>query len=221
MMDIKDIQEQAFERGREVGRREAIEERLAVLKGVELGEGLTAVQVVEDLARCRIEHDCIRCRHNADPTTYCVSSLMYNAEAVIKTLLCGGAEADANATGAEGTNVPSDGVKEKLVELLNQKIDGGFAFSSHLYESGEQLNNEEIASHLIANGVTVQEWIPVAESLPEYFEHVLINVPGDKPFTTVHEAHLRKDNLWDTGLCRYHLGDVTHWMSLPEPPKGE
>ena len=48
-------------------------------------------------------------------------------------------------------------VREKLVELLNSIIDGGFKWHSHLYESGEQLNNDEIASHLIDHGVTVQK----------------------------------------------------------------
>lgn len=66
-----------------------------------------------------------------------------------------------------------------------------------------------------------QRWIPVTERLPKAFEHVLINAPGDKPFNTVHEAHLRKDRLWDTGLYRYDMEDITHWMPLPEPPKEE
>ena len=56
-----------------------------------------------------------------------------------------------------------DNIREKLVGLLNAIIDGGFKWHSHLYESGEQLNNDEIASHLIANNVTVQEWIPVTD----------------------------------------------------------
>ena len=46
--------------------------------------------------------------------------------------------------------------REKLAELLNGIIDGGFKWHSYSYESGEQLNNDEIASHLIDNGVTVQ-----------------------------------------------------------------
>ena len=64
-----------------------------------------------------------------------------------------------------------------------------------------------------------EKWISVTERLPKAFEHVLINAPGDKPFNTVHEAHLRKDRLWDTGLYRYDMEDITHWMPLPEPPK--
>ena len=35
-------------------------------------------------------------------------------------------------------------VREKLVELLSEIIDGGFKWHNYLYESGEQLNNDEI-----------------------------------------------------------------------------
>ena len=45
-------------------------------------------------------------------------------------------------------------VKEKLVELLKMQFYDEYEF-------------EEIADFLIAHGVTVQEWIPVAERLPE------------------------------------------------------
>ena len=48
-------------------------------------------------------------------------------------------------------------VREKLVKLLSEIIDGGFKWHNYLYESGEQLNNDDIASYLIAHGVTVQE----------------------------------------------------------------
>lgn len=100
-------------------------------------------------------------------------------------------------------------IREKLVEILVEPCCG-------LYPASE------LADYLIEQGVTVQEWIPVTERLPNYyFEHVLINVHGDKPFTTVHEAHLRKDGLWVAGLYRYDREDVTHWMPLPTPPKGE
>ena len=45
-------------------------------------------------------------------------------------------------------------MREKLIELLSQvQYLGGL--------------EEKIADHLIANGVTIQKWIPVAERLPE------------------------------------------------------
>ena len=53
-------------------------------------------------------------------------------------------------------------VKEKLVELIE---------SARYWGSN---TSEEIADHLIANGVTVQEWIPVDERLPENGVHVLL-----------------------------------------------
>ena len=58
-------------------------------------------------------------------------------------------------------------VREKRVELLGamqetgvNEIPAGFGCNR------EYITNEEVASHLTDNGVTVQEWIPVTEQLP-------------------------------------------------------
>ena len=51
-------------------------------------------------------------------------------------------------------------VKEKLVELLDNAIidsDDHYGFP----------NTKQVAEHLIANGTTVQSWIPITERLPE------------------------------------------------------
>lgn len=51
----------------------------------------------------------------------------------------------------------------------------GLIFSSlcrHIHKSCELAEN--IADDLIANGVTVQEWIPVTERLPEEWVDVLV-----------------------------------------------
>ena len=52
-------------------------------------------------------------------------------------------------------------VKEKLVELLKMQFYDEYEF-------------EEIADFLIAHGVTVHEWIPVTERLPEPETEVLV-----------------------------------------------
>ena len=44
---------------------------------------------------------------------------------------------------------------------------------------------------------TAPKWIPVTERLPKHFEHVLLNIPGEKPFITVHEGYLEKDGMWN------------------------
>ena len=95
-------------------------------------------------------------------------------------------------------------VRKKLVELLKEIVaiqECGFGDPRPTYET--------VASYLMSNGVTVQEWIPVTERLPDVGIEVLIYSEDD-------------------GVCVDYYGgdsfgyyDVTHWMPLPEPPKGE
>ena len=84
-----------------------------------------------------------------------------------------------------------------------------------------------VADHLIANGVTFakdnnvpSKWIPVTERLPEVGQRILVYCESK----TI-EMHIT--------CCTYmggrfghpqfsrHCRNVTHWMPLPEPPKGE
>lgn len=77
-----------------------------------------------------------------------------------------------------------------------------------------------LASHLIAHGVTVREWIPVTERLPEIGRKCLI-ANGE----IVKIGWIRPDGVWKTGVRhndlwgRFSLYPPTHWMPLPEPPK--
>lgn len=79
------------------------------------------------------------------------------------------------------------------------------------------------AANYIANGVTVQEWIPVEDRLPEPFVSVLACIPSEEPLPTVHESYIADHGAWVCILTaeRYKTGEVTHWMPLPEPPKVE
>ena len=52
-------------------------------------------------------------------------------------------------------------VRKKLVELLNE------AFFDYNHGKGDGYIPKNFADHLVANGVTVQEWIPVKDRLPE------------------------------------------------------
>ena len=60
-------------------------------------------------------------------------------------------------------------VKERLVELIEQS---GACFDCFPVAGYEKDEIEKIASYLIVHGVTVQEWIPVTEQLPE--DNVLV-----------------------------------------------
>ena len=103
-------------------------------------------------------------------------------------------------------------VREKLVELLTE-----FYGCDPMYYGVDAL---AIAQHLISNGVTVQEWISVAEPPKEYRDEYgelipfLVCAEGtDYPFRAMYDG-----KTWGDGIFAIH---VKWWMQLPQPPKGE
>ena len=103
-------------------------------------------------------------------------------------------------------------VREKLVELIFDSLCRNIDKSCKL--------SENIADDLISNGVTVQDWVSVDDRLPE-----------EKVNCIVHYKHAYCDNddYWEIGMCfydgeKFQLNPsykVTHWMPMPNPPKGE
>lgn len=75
---------------------------------------------------------------------------------------------------------------------------------------------EMFTDHLIANGVTVQKWIPVSERLPKYREDVLVT--DGKSVCT---AWLSKSNAWIRSYTSAILDGFTHWMPMPYLPMEE
>ena len=108
-------------------------------------------------------------------------------------------------------------VREKLVELLRN--------SPHLDTikgyKGNDCTFEQGADWLIANGVTLQEWISVEDRLPKPFAPVLVQMPGEEPFPTVRDGFISNDGIWQSAMFRREPGEVTHWKPMPQPPKGE
>ena len=96
-------------------------------------------------------------------------------------------------------------LKEKLIELLRDvQYLGGL--------------EEKIADHMIANGVTVQEWIPASEPPKEPGEYIV----AKKNWLDGHlESSQGRWNGADWLVDRTECLMVSHWMPLPEPPKGE
>ena len=124
--------------------------------------------------------------------------------------------------------------KEKLISLLILTDPNPYTCES---ESGScelttctECRARSTADLLIANGVTVQEWISVDDRLPDNKEYdwVLAQVVEDNGFMhipTVMEYRQSKNDWFEEtyGWLSDHNGafTVTHWMPLPEPPKGE
>ena len=113
-------------------------------------------------------------------------------------------------------------IKEKLIELLDIMFNGEYC-----------IDKTEAADFLIANGVTVQEWIPAKEHLPqenepegtvcELVQVLLVN--GDVSTGWCN----RRTKLWwhfDYGASDFIDHDYDHtpviaWQPLTQPPKGE
>ena len=106
------------------------------------------------------------------------------------------------------------GVREKLVELQLQAD-----IADNISENGTQ-HREFIADLMIANGVTVQEWISVTERLPEWGERVICT-DGYAVFEQYRVGLSCVYGMWDRGGLKSPMQEVTHWMPLPQPPKGE
>ena len=119
-------------------------------------------------------------------------------------------------------------VREKLIELLTN--------SQQLDVLDWATGWEEAANYLIANGVTVQEWINSDEMLPE-FPCLAIDVNGNSVFIpdgilTIKDKHgewcinasLAKEVRLIDGTKMDALiweNRIAYWMPIPQPPKGE
>ena len=103
-------------------------------------------------------------------------------------------------------------VREKLVDLIidAKRTDpetGSFA--------------EYLADHLIANGVTVQEWISVYDELPEAGGYVVC-IAKRNPLSRFMPMVARiEKNGWVNPMTEQYISEVTHWMPMPAQPKGE
>ena len=129
--------------------------------------------------------------------------------------------------------------KEKLVELL--KLSDACLCNLCGEEGALDVVAGVIADNLIANGVTVADnhvggkWIPVTERLPEVIDSYLVVVKYKYDFEKAYTIDTDVatydpcgsgyiDNCWNTytdwdeGQQYLH---VTHWMPLPDLPKGE
>ena len=119
-------------------------------------------------------------------------------------------------------------VREKLVGLINDcRFMEGYGMDLV----------ERQADHLIAHGVTVQEWVSVKDRLPHkdgsylvtanYFgKNQCIDVLGFvKDGETVDKYDLAGQKyvwcLYDSEYGYVSTDSVTYWMPIPQPPKGE
>ena len=107
--------------------------------------------------------------------------------------------------------------REKLIELLWE------------YDQMRmmRMSIEECADRLVPKGVTVQEWISGKDRLPDTAERVLVCKTWlgrvYKPEYGYYQDFPNQNGCWYvlTEFGYYPQREVTHWMPLPQPPKGE
>ena len=126
-------------------------------------------------------------------------------------------------------------VREKLVKLLKEIVaiqECGFGDPRPTYET--------VASYLMSHGVTVQEWISVDDRLPEddekiesYYDGRMscktvlvytkygIIIPKNRLIVRTTGNKYLDDQVTDGWIWAGGTEEVTHWMPLPQPPKGE
>ena len=124
-------------------------------------------------------------------------------------------------------------VREKLAELLKSVLPN---FRNNMAYWGEK-PIYEFADCLLANGVTEQEGIYVENRLPEKDGAYLVTTNSFGDRQSVKLRWFAKDGenvdaydlagqkdvwyLYDIECGYVSINSVTHWMPLPQPPKGE
>lgn len=124
-------------------------------------------------------------------------------------------------------------MRDKLIELMNNAM--LTRENDRLMYGEARLTFEELADYLIAHGVTVQEWIPVSERLPEdvYGKDreqivVLVRTKSGKVSQCARmadyeriedETHTKVEWIKNGKFYWNKNKAVTHWMPLPEAPK--
>lgn len=107
--------------------------------------------------------------------------------------------------------------REKLIEVLGEFL----LWPSKMKHVWMPQGIEKLADHLIANGVTVQRWIPVTDRLPEKDLLVLcVGIKGGMFLGCPRSTGT--DGTAYTYVPNARGGRYTkYWMPLPEPPEGK
>lgn len=117
-------------------------------------------------------------------------------------------------------------VREKLIGLLKEATFDSVE-KCRAYEECESCPNNGVGiscsvpfevDYLISKGVTVQEWISVKDRLPEVGSRVIACGEKGGVFLVKAEGETTGFGRMDGG-SKYR--SFTHWMPLPQPPKGE
>lgn len=115
-------------------------------------------------------------------------------------------------------------MREKLIEILRKPI-----FPHELADP-----TEAVADYLLDNGVTVQQWTPVTQRVPESHLEQWEDIDGTH-YTVISDFVLGYTAEGEMIVVQHEVGDerdwwidcnggdytITHWMPLPGKPEVE
>ena len=124
-------------------------------------------------------------------------------------------------------------VREKLIEICFREFCDlagdspcgcdGCPYKKYSSENGEcyeEYKNDKFVK-MEKTGVTVQEWISVYDELPEVGGYVVC-IAKRNPFSRFMPMIARiEKNGWVDPMTEQYISEATHWMPMPNPPKGE
>ena len=109
-------------------------------------------------------------------------------------------------------------VREKMVELIKDGIRKGLRARG---DDRLDYSFEDVADQLIANGVTVQEWISAKDMRPEQGTYVVCIAKRNQFSRFMPMVAKIEKNGWVNPITEQYISVVTHWMPIQPPPEGE
>lgn len=106
---------------------------------------------------------------------------------------------------------------DKLADLIYCACRNYDEYEDSFHENGMspvESFEDFVADCLIENGVTVNEWRPASEP-PKEAGYYLVAVKNEHGRKYTKSAYYHGNGHW------FANQDITHWMPLPKPPKGE
>ena len=111
-------------------------------------------------------------------------------------------------------------MREKLIELLEKSLNYDGTGREMRFAGCDVTLADQVASS--SKYLASSEWIPVTERLPEkygkYLCRYVFNESAEYPHIEAISYYPTMTRFQGEGSCGMR---VTHWMPLPEPPKGE
>ena len=120
-----------------------------------------------------------------------------------------------------------DNMRERLIESLRECIPQNVKVKFCGDTISVNIAQGNIADHLIANGVTVQQWIPVTESLPIFYPErrraVLVTMKDSdgKFFTTTAKYNEEHKEWYEFSDRRFREFEVVALMTKPDAYRPE